>query len=165
MPIADFIILFLTGVSALLGLSRGFVKEFLSLAKWVSSLYLACLSYEKTKSILSSFLKESEVLDLLAASISFILIFLILSIIFNFLSRILTIKGIDFIDKFFGFVFGFLRMILIFSLLFIIYTDIFHNLEKPTWFNDSYSIKYIDKVSFYLKKKFLEFNPNNDIIT
>ena len=165
MPIADFIILFLTGVSALLGLSRGFVKEFLSLAKWVSSLYLAFLSYEKTKTILSSFLKESEVLDLLAASISFILIFLILSIIFNFLSRILTIKGIDFIDKFFGFVFGFLRMILIFSLFFIIYTDIFHNLEKPTWFNDSYSIKYIDKVSFYLKKKFLEFNPNNDIIT
>ena len=130
MPIADFIILFLTGVSALLGLSRGFVKEFLSLAKWVSSLYLAFLSYEKTKTILSSFLKESEVLDLLAASISFILIFLILSIIFNFLSRILTIKGIDFIDKFFGFVFGFLRMILIFSLLFIIYTDIFHNLEN-----------------------------------
>ena len=131
----------------------------------MSALYLAFLSYEKTKTILSSFLKESEVLDLLAASISFILIFLILSIIFNFLSRILTIKGIDFIDKFFGFVFGFLRMILIFSLLFIIYTDIFHNLEKPTWFNDSYSIKYIDKVSFYLKKKFLEFNPNNDIIT
>ena len=75
MPIADFIILFLTGVSALLGLSRGFVKEFLSLAKWVSSLYLAFLSYEKTKTILSSFLKESEVLDLLAASISFCLLY------------------------------------------------------------------------------------------
>ena len=165
MPIADFIILFLTGVSALLGLSRGFVKEFLSLAKWVSSLYLAFLSYEKTKTILSSFLKDTEILDLIAAISTFLLTFLILSLIFNFLSKFLSLKGISFIDKSLGFLFGLLRMILIFCLIFIIYTDVFYNQEKPSWFNDSYSIKYVEKLSIYFKKKFLEFNLNNDIIT
>ena len=50
-------------------------------------------------------------------------------------------------------------------LLFIIYSDVFSNLEKPGWFNDSYSIKYIEKASDYFKKKFLEFDVNNDIIT
>jgi hypothetical protein len=54
-------------------------------------------------------------------------------------------------------------MILIFSILLIIYNDIFYNEEKPEWFNDSYSIKYIEKVSIYFKKKFLEFNSNNVI--
>ena len=71
----------------------------------------------------------------------------------------------DFINKTLGFFFGFLRMILIFSLLFILYTDVFYKMEKPGWFNDSYSIKYIEEVSIYFKKKFLEFNLNNDMIT
>jgi len=75
------------------------------------------------------------------------------------------IQGIGFIDKTLGFSFGFLRIILIFSLLFIIYTDVFYNQKTPTWFNDSYSIKYIEKISIYFKKKFLEFNLNNDMIT
>ena len=165
MPIVDFIFLSLAILSSLLGLSRGFVKEFLSLTKWFLSVYISYISFEKTKIIFSSFLKDTEVIDLIAATTVFILVFIILSIIFNFLSKILSIKGIDFIDKTLGFVFGFLRIILIFSLLFIIYTDVFYNHEKPRWFNDSYSIKYIEKVSIYFKKKFLEFNLNNDMIT
>ena len=165
MPIVDFIFLSLTIFSSLLGLSRGFVKEFLSLTKWFISAYLSYISFEKAKIVLSGFLKDTAILDVIAAATVFILVFIILSIIFNFLSKILSIKGIDFIDKTLGFLFGFIRMILIFSLLFIIYTDIFYNQEKPRWFNDSYSIKYIEKVSIYFKKKFLEFNLNNDMIT
>ena len=165
MPVVDFIFFSLTIFSSLIGLSRGFIKEFLSLTKWLLSLYIAFVSFEKTKIILSSFLKDTEILDLIAAISTFLLTFLILSFIFNFVSKFLSLKGIGFIDKSLGFLFGSLRMILIFSLIFIIYTDIFYNQEKPTWFNDSYSIEYIDKLSVYLKKKFLEFNLNNDIIT
>ena len=165
MPVVDFIFFSLTIFSSLIGLSRGFIKEFLSLTKWLLSLYIAFVSFEKTKIILSSFLKYTEIIDLIAAISTFLLTFLILSFIFNFVSKFLSLKGIGFIDKSLGFLFGSLRMILIFSLIFIIYTDIFYNQEKPTWFNDSYSIEYIDKLSVYLKKKFLEFNLNNDIIT
>ena len=165
MPVVDFIFFSLTIFSSLIGLSRGFVKEFLSLTKWLLSLYIAFVSFEKTKIILSNFLKDSEILDLIAAISTFLLTFLILSFIFNFISKFLSLKGVGFIDKSLGFLFGSLRMILIFSLIFIIYTDIFYNQEKPTWFNDSYSIEYIDKLSDYLKKKFLEFNLNNDMIT
>ena len=165
MPVVDFIFFSLTIFSSLIGLSRGFIKEFLSLTKWLLSLYIAFVSFEKTKIILSSFLKDTEIIDLIAGISTFLLTFLILSFIFNFVSKFLSLKGIGIIDKSLGFLFGSLRMILIFSLIFIIYTDIFYNQEKPTWFNDSYSIEYIDKLSDYLKKKFLEFNLNNDIIT
>ena len=165
MPVVDFIFFSLTIFSSLIGLSRGFIKEFLSLTKWLLSLYIAFVSFEKTKIILSSFLKDTEIIDLIAAISTFLLTFLILSFILNFVSKFLSLKGIGFIDKSLGFLFGSLRMILIFSLIFIIYTDVFYNQEKPVWFNDSYSIKYIDQLSLYLKKKFLEFNLNNDIIT
>ena len=163
MTVVDFIFLSLTIFSSLLGLSRGFVKEFLSLTKWLLSLYIAFISFEKTKIILSEFLKNTEILDLIAATSIFVLAFLILTFIFNFLSKFLSIKKIGFIDKSLGFLFGFSRMILIFSILLIIYNDIFYNEKKPEWFNDSYSIKYIEKVSIYFKKKFLEFNSNNVI--
>ena len=165
MPVVDFIFFSLIIFSSLIGLSRGFIKEFLSLTKWLLSLYIAFVSFEKTKILLSSFLKDTEIIDLIAAISTFLLTFLILSFIFNFVSKFLSLKRIGFIDKSLGFLFGSLRMVLIFSLIFIIYTDIFYNQEKPTWFNDSYSIEYIDKLSVYLKKKFLEFNLNNDIIT
>ena len=121
MLIVDFIFLSLTIFSSLLGLSRGFVKEFLSLTKWLVSIYISYISFEKAKIVLSSFLKDTTILDLIAAATIFILVFIILTIIFNFLSKILSIKGMDFINKTLGFFFGFLRMILIFSLLFIIY--------------------------------------------
>ena len=163
MPVVDFIFLSLTIFSSLLGLSRGFVKEFLSLTKWLLSLYIAFISFEKTKIILSGFLKDTEILDLITAISVFVLAFLILTFIFNFLFKFLSIKKIGFIDKSLGFLFGFSRMILIFSILLIIYNDIFYNEKKPEWFNDSYSIKYIEKVSIYFKKKFLEFNSNNVI--
>ena len=163
MPVIDFIFLSLTIFSSLLGLSRGFVKEFLSLTKWLLSLYIAFISFEKTKIILSEFLKNTEILDLITAISVFVLAFLILTFIFNFLFKFLSIKKIGFIDKSLGCLFGFLRMILIFSLLFIIYNDVFYTKERPKWFNDSYSIKYIEKVSIYFKKKFLEFNSNNVI--
>ena len=153
MTVVDFIFFSLTIFSSLIGLSRGFVKEFLSLTKWLLSLYIAFVSFEKTKIILSSFLKDSEILDLIAAISTFLLIFLILSLIFNFVSKFLSLKGIGFIDKSLGFLFGLLRMILIFCLIFIIYTNVFYNQEKPSWFNDSYSIKYVEKLSIYFKKK------------
>ena len=165
MPIADFIFLSLTVFSSVLGLSRGFIKEFLSLSKWIVSLYIAFTFFEKTKALLSNFLKETAILDFVAGLAVFLLVYIILSILFNFLSKILSIKSLNFLNKALGCLFGFLRIILIFSLLFIIYTDIFYNLKKPTWFNDSYSKKYIEKVSIYIKKKFINININDDIMT
>ena len=165
MTTVDFIFLSLVIFSSILGLSRGFIKEFLSLSKWVISIYIAFISFEKVKIILSKFLKDTTIVDLISGAIVFLLIYLVLSIIFSFLSKTLSIKSLSFLDKTLGCLFGFLRMILIFSLLFIIYTDIFHKLEKPKWFNDSYSIKYIEKLSVHVKKKILNINLNNDIIT
>jgi len=77
MPVVDFIFFSLTIFSSLIGLSRGFVKEFLSLTKWLLSLYIAFVSFEKTKIILSSFLKDTEIIDLIAAISTFLLTFLI----------------------------------------------------------------------------------------
>ena len=91
MPIVDFIFLSLTIFSSLLGLSRGFVKEFLSLTKWLVSIYISYISFEKAKIVLSSFLKDTAIIDLIAAATIFILVFIILTIIFYFLSKILSI--------------------------------------------------------------------------
>ena len=165
MPVVDIIIVSLTIFSSLLGLSRGFVKEFFSLTKLLISLYVSYISLEKTKSILSTFLKDSPILDLIAGGSVFLLVFFLLSIIFNFITKIVDLKSFSFLDKGMGLIFGFARMIVILSLISIIYSDLFYNEEKPQWFTDSFTIEYIEKVSIYLEKKFLDINLNNDIIT
>ena len=164
MLITDIIIISLIAISSFLGLLRGFVKEFLSLTKWLLSAYITYISFEKTKSYLSTFLKDTVMIEFIASGIVFGIIFLILSIIFNFIAKIINTKSLGFIDKIFGFSFGFLRMILIFSLIFIIYKNIFFNISEPDWISDSFFIEYIDYVSKYIQKNILDINLNNDII-
>ena len=105
MAIFDIIIISLTLISSLLGLSRGFIKELLSTSKWLLASFVAYISFEKTKIILSKFLKDSAILDLIAGGSIFILIFVLLSIIFNFLSKIINTGSLGTIDKLLGFFF------------------------------------------------------------
>ena len=75
MVITDIIIILLTAISCLLGLSRGFIKELLSTSKWLLSAYFAFIFLGKTKIFLSKFLKDSAIIDLIAGGSIFILSF------------------------------------------------------------------------------------------
>ena len=75
MVIFDIITISLTLISSLLGLSRGFIKELLSTSKWLLASFVAFISFEKTKIILSKFFKDSAILDLIAGGSIFILTF------------------------------------------------------------------------------------------
>ena len=165
MVITDIIVILLTAISCLLGLSRGFIKELLSSSKWLLSAYFAFIFLGKTKIFLSKFLKDSAIIDLIAGGLIFILSFFLLSIIFNFLSKILRTGDLGILDKTLGLLFGFARIVIVLSLALIIYNYIFFNHAKPVWITDSVSIKYIEKVNKYFENKFLDINLKNDIIT
>ena len=164
MIITDIVIISLSMLSSLLGLIRGFVKEFLSLTKWLLSAYITYISFEQIKSFLSAYIRDTIIIEFLASGVVFGIIFLILSIIFNFISRIINTKSLGLIDKILGFSFGFLRIILIFSLIFIIYKNIFFDITEPDWISDSFFIEYIDSTSKYIQKNILDLDLNNDII-
>ena len=164
MIIIDIVIIGLSVLSSLLGLIRGFVKEFLSLTKWLLSAYITYISFEQIKSFLSAYIRDTIIIEFLASGVVFGIIFLILSIIFNFISRIINTKSLRLIDKILGFSFGFLRIILIFSLIFIIYKNIFFDITEPDWISDSFFIEYIDSTSKYIQKNILDLDLNNDII-
>ena len=164
MIIIDIVIIGLSVLSSLLGLIRGFVKEFLSLTKWLLSAYMTYISFEQIKSFLSAYIRDTIIIEFLASGVVFGIIFLILSIIFNFISRIINTQSLGLIDKILGFSFGFLRIILIFSLIFIIYKNIFFDITEPDWISDSFFIEYIDSISEYIQKNILDLDLNNDII-
>ena len=73
-------------------------------------------------------------------------------------------KKFGFIDKTLGFIFGFVRIVLIFSLLSIIYNSIFFNLDKPKWMSNSLLIENIELISKYLQNKFLDYEFNVTMI-
>ena len=165
MVIADIIIISLTLISCFIGLSRGFIKELLSTSKWLLASYVAFITFEKTKMILSKFLKDSAILDLLAGGLIFAIVFFFLSVIFNYLSKIINTSDLGFIDKLLGSCFGFTRIMVILALTLIIYNNIFFNEKKPDWMIGSYSIEYIEKATKCIQNNFLNINLKNDIIT
>jgi uncharacterized membrane protein required for colicin V production len=122
------------------------------------------ISFEQIKSFLSAYIRDTIIIEFLASGVVFGIIFLILSIIFNFISRIINTQSLGLIDKILGFSFGFLRIILIFSLIFIIYKNIFFDITEPDWISDSFFIEYIDYTSKYIQKNILDLDLNNDII-
>ena len=165
MFITDVVIISITIISSFLGWSKGFVKEFLSLSKWLISSYIAFISFEKTKLLLSNYFKDSLILEVVAASSIFILVFIILSMIVNFLSKIISLGSLGLIDKILGFIFGFIRILLIFSLLIILYESIFLNSDQPQWMIESFLIDHIKNITNFFQNKFLEFNLNDNIIS
>ena len=165
MYIADITIISLILLSSFLGASRGFVKELLSLTKWLISGYITFITFEKTKAFYLEILKDSPILDFIAGGSIFLLTFFLFSIFFNFISKIISFSSLGVVDKLLGLCFGFLRIILIFSLTFLLYENIFFNQDRPNWMVDSLSIEYIEKLSEYLKNKISDIDLKIDMIT
>ena len=75
MIIIDIVIIGLSVLSSLLGLIRGFVKEFLSLTKWLLSAYITYISFEQIKSFLSAYIRDTIIIEFLASGVVFGIIF------------------------------------------------------------------------------------------
>ena len=68
----DFILLGIIGISALLSLWRGFVKEAVSLASWIVALWVAMLFFHDLSSWLARWIDTPSIRDVLGFAMLFI---------------------------------------------------------------------------------------------
>ena len=105
----DFTILFVMGISVVIGLFRGFIREALSLASWVFAIWMALTFSASLSGVLGGFIGSAALSGGLAFSIVFFLSFIagtLLSSLLNFLVKKSGMKGMD---RLLGMVFGFIR--------------------------------------------------------
>ena len=155
----DILILVITIISMIYGYIRGLVKETLSIISIFFSGYISTILYPD----ISLFIKEYIDMALLADSISFVVLFIIIYSTINIFSNIIVVSlyktQLKIFDKNFGIIFGFLRSLLIFSLLNILFSWVIWKKDRPYWFENSKSIILVN----YTSKKILDSLPEKNL--
>ena len=138
----DIIILVLIFISALFAFFRGFSLELLSISVWIMS-FLG--SYAYSYNLINFFNKIINNI-LISTALSYVVAFLIIFVIFSFLTRKFSVfikdSYVGLIDKSLGFIFGILRGYVIVSLCFFLF-DYFYNGKRLEFIESSKIIPVI----------------------
>ncbi len=113
----DYIILGIIILSVIISLSRGFIREALSLTTWLIAIYLAFTLSSGLSERLSGFISSSSIRMIIAFSGIFLLIVLAGAVLSFFVNKLISISGLGFIDRLLGILFGAARGILLVALV------------------------------------------------
>ncbi len=113
----DYAVLAIVGVSVLLSIMRGFVREVLALISWVVAFIVARLYALELVPLLPEAIPNEELKMLAAFLIVFLTTLLLCSLLAIALSHIFKKVGLGWIDRGLGAVFGVLRGILVVCIL------------------------------------------------
>lgn len=149
MVVADLIVLSIIIVSVVISLMRGFVKEALSLAGWLVSLWVAMTFSSGMAELFGSSIKDPT-LRLLAAFVSLFILSLIVGAIINFFAtQFVQRVGFTGVDRTIGGVFGFLRGILLVTIIVMLLG--LTTLPKESWWDESFFMFRFEVIATWLK--------------
>lgn len=138
MTIFDYIVFAIIGLSIVISLMRGAVREVLSLLGWVLAFYVAKTFASQLVPLLPDAIPSDALKILSAFVILFISVLLIASLLSIALSGMLKKLGLGWVNRFLGAVFGFARGLLIVSVI-VFLAGLTAIPKDPRWTNAMFS--------------------------
>ena len=133
---ADWTILAIVAISTLIGLSRGFVRETLSLLTWVAAFVIAMMFRDQLAPLLSNLVDTPSLQAIAAFAILFLFTLLAGAGLNMTLSAFVEATGLSGTDRVLGMVFGLLRGgIIVIALL--ILAPALVPVEEDAWWRES----------------------------
>jgi membrane protein required for colicin V production len=115
--VVDIIILAIIGVSALLGVFRGLVKEALSLAFWIGAAVLASLFSDALAAQLAGTIDNPIARQVAAFILIFVFTVFAGGLISNLISKLMSKAGLGGVDRALGALFGIIRGVVIVTVI------------------------------------------------
>ncbi len=134
MTILDIIVLAVIGISILLGVIKGLVREVLSLAAWVMAFLAANLAAPEAAQLLPQGMASEEIRLLAGFAVVFVLVLIGLSVLAMMASKLIKIVGLGMADRVLGGVFGLVRGALVVTIL-VLLAGLTSLPRQPVWRN------------------------------
>jgi membrane protein required for colicin V production len=131
----DYAILAVIGVSTLVSLVRGFVKEAVSLVIWFSAFFIASTFYVNLANLLTN-IADQFLRNASASAILFIATLVLGALVNYLIGQLVSKTGLSGTDRVLGLVFGALRGVLIVSAV-LFFMDAFTGVTASDWWKNS----------------------------
>lgn len=128
----DWIVISVVGLSALLALFRGFIREVLSLATWLIAAFVTINFYDSVREMLTPLIDSKMFVLGLSTVGLFVLVLVLLSILNALIMRFLQAgSDISILDSALGMCFGVVRGLFILSLAYIMFSVVMPKDDFP----------------------------------
>ena len=150
----DIIYLIITFLSLIKCTKQGFVLSILVASKWLLAYVITLILFPKVKPYVNNIIDNEYLLDIALGVSIFVLVIFVILLINKGIGKTIKYTGIGSLDKFFGFLFGFVRAYIIAVCIFTT-INIVYNLNRwPINLNKSISFDWVEKGSNFLIKEF-----------
>lgn len=134
---ADWIIVAVVVLSTLISLSRGFVREALSLLTWAAAFVVAFLFSDKLAPLLSNVLDLPSLRYIAAFALLFVLTLIVGSLMNYIITQLVRMTGLSAIDRLLGSLFGVCRGVLIALLVLMFLPKVLPPVQQDSWWQQS----------------------------
>ena len=155
---ADYVILAIVGISILISIIRGFIREVLSLAVWVTAFVAAFKFCRQLASVFVPYTNNVSLRITISFAILFIIVLILGGLLTYLISILITKTHLSFIDRTLGMIFGFVRGILVVAVLLLLLSV--HSYSHESWWSDSCFIPQFKNLITWLNN-FLPKTVNN----
>ena len=133
---ADWAIMGILSISMLISLIRGFVREAMSLAVWVSAFVAAVLFYQRLAPLLGDLVGTPSLSLLVAWLILFFGVLVVGGLINYLLGKLILATGLSGTDRLLGVVFGAARGCLVVLMILVLLPDVLP-VDQDIWWRES----------------------------
>jgi membrane protein required for colicin V production len=146
----DYVIIGIIGLSAIISVVRGFVKEVLSLVAWVLAFWVALTFSPQLSVLLSNYITTPSVSLFTAIAALFVITLILSALVNHLIAAIVEKTGLSGTDRMLGVLFGFLRGAAIVTLLVLLASAT--PMPNDDWWQNAILIEHFEKLAIWAKQ-------------